>query len=289
MRSRFVVTAAVMVCVLLVFSLSSFAQGGGQRGAGGNNNRDGNGGRVEAPPPIPKDPSFDPKDFTGYWMRNTVRPNNHPPLTEAGKKAIEGRRPDYLTKVPTENNDPMYRCNPQGFPRLTWEENEPIEIVMLPNRILHLYQWERTLREIWLDGRPLPSGENLENIGPNWYGHSVARWEGNTLVVQTTGVEPRAWLDEYGNPKSWDAVFEERYTRINRDQIEGQLTINDPKMFTDKWVQPKSIFTRMPERDVDHFGWRGLFSGVSDGICAPINEIEDFNARIRDPAVTGKK
>jgi hypothetical protein len=115
----------------------------------------------------------------------------------------------------------MYRCNPQGFPRLVWEENEPIEIIMLPDRVLQLFQWERTLRELWLDGRELPSGENLENLEPAWYGHSVGQWQGDTLVVNTTGVDERAWLDEYGNPKSFDARFEERYRRIDADTIEG--------------------------------------------------------------------
>jgi len=210
-------------------------------------------------------------------------------MTPAGVKAMEGRRPDYLTKVPTENNDPMYKCNPQGFPRLVWEENEPIEIVMTPNRILQLFQWERTLRELWMDGRALPSGENLENIGPNWYGHSVAHWEGNTLVVMTTGVDPRAWSDEYGNPKSYDALYEERYTRVSFDKIEGQFTINDPKVYTAPWVHPKSTFTRIPDRSTTFFGWKGLFSGVTDAICAPINEVDDFDKRIRDPAVTGVK
>jgi hypothetical protein len=181
----------------------------------------------------------------------------------------------------------MYLCNPQGFPRLVREENEPIEFVHAGNRILQLFQWERTLRELWLDGRELPTGENLENLGPAWYGHSVARWEGDTLVVETTGVDDRAWLDEYGNPKSFDARFVERYRRTGIDTIEGRLTIYDPKIFTAPWEHPPSVFTRMNPEHVEFFGWKGLFSGVTDAICAPMNEIDDFNKRIRDPAVYG--
>ena len=280
MRRRFVSVTVVGVSLLLLFSLTALAQGGGQRNPAGRN---------DAPPPAPPDNRpFDPKDLSGFFIRNTVRPRESPPLTAAGKKAMEGRIPDEAAKFPTDQNDPMYKCNPQGFPRLVWEENEPIEIVILPNRILQLFQWERTLRELWMDGRALPSGDNLENLGPAWYGHSVARWEGNTLVVETTGVDPRAWLDEYAHPKSFHAKFEERFTRISYDIIEGQLTINDPESFTKPWVHPKSQFRRMPDRSVTFFGWKGLFSGVTDGICAPANEIDDFNKRIRDPAVFGK-
>src|SRR5688572_17093240 len=144
MRNRFVSAVLVAVSALLIFSVTSIAQGQGERNQGGRN---------DPPPAAPPDNRpFDPKDFSGYWIRNTVRPKESPPLTEAGKAAMKGRMPDYLSKVPTENNDPMYKCNPQGFPRLVWEENEPFEMVVLPNRILQLFQWERTLRELWLDG-----------------------------------------------------------------------------------------------------------------------------------------
>src|SRR5262247_1118590 len=114
MTKRFVIASVVLVSLLLVFSAVTLAQGGGQR----------QGGRGQAPaaPAAPPNPNFDPHDFSGYWLKNTVRPKEAPPLTPAGMKAMEGRRPDYLTKVPTENNDPMYKCNPQGFPRLVWEE-----------------------------------------------------------------------------------------------------------------------------------------------------------------------
>ena len=230
---------------------------------------------------------FDPRDFTGYWMRNGPRPNDPPPLTPRGLKAMEGRVPDYKSKVPTDVNDPMYACNPQGFPRLVWEENEPIEMVHLPGRIMQFFQWERTLREIWMDGRSLPTGERLENLGANWYGHSVGRWEGNVLVVDTTGFNELAWLDEYAHPISLDAVVTERYQRIDANTIEGEVTINDPKNFTAPWThKPKSQFRRMRPADVDLFGWKGLFSGVTDAICAPI-ALGDYNKRIRDPGVFG--
>lgn len=232
--------------------------------------------------------TFDPRDLSGYWLRNTVRPTDHPPLTAAGRKIVEARRPDQGVKLPTDSNDPMYKCNPQGFPRLVWEENEPIEIIMLPGRVLQLFQWERTLRELWLDGRELPSGENLQNLGPAWYGHSVAHWEGDTLVVVTTGVDERAWLDEYGNPKSFDARYEERYRRIAADTIEGRLVIYDPKNFTAPWAHPPSRFQRMKPQDVSFFGWQGLYSGLTDAICAPMNEA-NFAERIRDPGALGIK
>ena len=60
-----------------------------------------------------------------------------------------------------------------------WEENEPIEFVHVQGRILQLFQWGRTLRELWTDGRKLPTGQALDNLGPGWFGISVARWEGN--------------------------------------------------------------------------------------------------------------
>ena len=200
--------------------------------------------------------------------------------------AMRGRLPDHLAAVSSDSNDPMYRCNPQGFPRLVWEENEPIEFVHTDDRILQLFQWERTLRELWLDGRELPSGENLENLGPAWYGHSVAEWQGDTLVVTTTGVDERAWLDVYANPMSFDARFEERYRRIDVDTIEGQLTIHDPANYTAPWTHAPSRFERMRPEHVSLFGWKGLFSGATDAICAPMNEA-DYNGRVRDPAILG--
>ena len=121
---------------------------------------------------------FDAHDLSGIWQ---LTKNDHtlgtpaPPLTPAGETAKAGRVPDAGGKI---GNAPWYACNPMGFPRLV-NDDEPMEFIMTPNRILQLFQSEHRIRMLWTDGRALPSGENLENLGPAWYGHSVANWNGN--------------------------------------------------------------------------------------------------------------
>ena len=230
---------------------------------------------------------FDHHDLSGFWIRIGTRPNDHPQFTGRAEAMMKGRRPDYLQLSPLTSNDPMYKCNPQGFPRLTWEENEPIEFVMLPGRILHLYEQQRTLREIWMDGRKLPSGQALDDLGPNFYGHSVGEWQGDTLLVTTTGFDERTWMDEWGDPLSFDAIVEERYTMKDSNTIEGQLTIKDPKVYMKPWVQEPQLFHRMSDESVTFSGWKGLFSGATDGVCAPMNDVDDFDKRLKIPAAEG--
>ena len=254
---------------------------------------------------------FDPRDFSGYWEGPPPgeRPaeNARPAFTPTGAEAQKKRMPIYISKTARDknienpgcrsstcSNDPIHACNPVGFPRLVWEENEPIEFVFVQGRILQLFQWGRTLRELWTDGRKLPTGQDLDNLGPGWFGISAARWEGNTLVVETTGFDERAWPDQYGHPLSFDARIEERYTRVDSDTIDGTMTIYDPKNYAGPWpYQVKTStplvrhFKRMEKEDVNFYGWKGLFSGITEAMCAPMNEVNDFNKRIRDRAIFG--
>ena len=268
-------------------------------------------GRKKAAPSTAAKPKFDPRDFSGYWEGPppNERPaeDARPAFTPAGAEAMKKRMPIYISKAPRDvnkenpgcrtstcSNDPVHACNPVGFPRLVWEENEPIEFVHTPGRILQLFQWGRTLRELWIDGRRLPTGQALDNLGPSWFGISVARWEGNTLVVETTGFDERAWPDQYGHPLSFDARIEERYTRVDADTIDGTMTIYDPKNYAGPWpYQVKTStpmvrhFKRMAPEDANFYGWKGLFSGITEAMCAPMNEVNDFNKRIRDRAIFG--
>ena len=221
------------------------------------------------------DQQFDPHDFTGVWemtVRDHTLGGRPPALTPAGVAAKAGR-------VTAEA--PWFLCNPMGFPRLL-NEDEPMEWIHTKDKILQVFQWEHRIRYLWTDGRALPSGQALENLGPAWYGHSVANWEGNTLVVNTVGLDERAWLDQNGNPKSFHARVEERYTRTDYNTIEWYVNLYDPEYYTAPYMGVKRTFKRIAQEKVTYEGWHGLFSGITEGICAPQNEVEDFNKGFRD-------
>src|SRR5438093_1521875 len=229
----------------------------------------------------PTDSNFDPRDLSGIW---TLTKNDHtlgtpaPPLTPAGVAAMAGRVADRTGGI---GNAPWYSCNPMGFPRLL-NDDEPMEFIMVKDRIVQVFQWEHRIRYLWTDGRELPSGENLENLGPAWYGHSVAKWDGNTLVVNTVGLDERAWLDNAGHPKSFHARIDETWKRLDSNTLESQLTVFDPEYYSAPYVGAKQTFKRLPDRAVTYFGWSGLFAGITEGICAPVNEVEGYNKGFRD-------
>ena len=246
---------------------------------------------------------FDPHDLTGLWVRTdpdatgTVRgrfrtdwlgpAEGMPPLTPEGVAKMSGRVGTNDLPLPVFSNDPKFKCNPSGFPRILYTSAYPFEFAGLEGRLLQLFQWERVLREVWMDGRDLPSGENLDNLGPAWYGHSVAEWEGDTLVVTTVGLDDRAWLDGQGHPVSLQTRIEERWDRIDADTLEVQLTLHDSTMYTAPWVGDRKTYTRMSREDATFFGWYGLFSGVWESICAPMNEVDDHTTRFMVPGSFG--
>lgn len=192
-------------------------------------------------------------------------------------KNIPMRSGDRLAAAddPALSNDPTFTCNPRGFPRTLYGTTVRLfEFIHLEDRLLQLLQRGRTLRELWMDGREIPSGENLDNIGPSWYGHSVAEWQGDELVVNTVGMDDRAWLDSLGHVKSFRARVEERYRRVDSNTLELRMTLYDPTYYSAPWVAELRIFKREPPERITYFGWYGMFSGVTDLMCAPMNAIE---------------
>jgi hypothetical protein len=157
---------------------------------------------------------------------------------------------------------------------------------MTPDLFIQVFSWTRVFREVWTDGRTIPP-----NFNPDlrrWYGYSAGRWEGNTLVVESAGFDSRAWLDQFGYPLSEQMRLEERYTRINHGTIELKMTITDPVMYTRPWVAETKTYQLVPREEV--VGWyekmtdlKGWY-GVMEEICAPVDEVENFNRRVRDPA-----
>jgi hypothetical protein len=222
-------------------------------------------------------------DLSGIWLRqsgtdgiSTMPPQFTPAGMEAAKKNMPAARSrsTYIKSVdkPELSNDPALKCNPKGFPRIVLDAADQYhEMITLPNRILQLWQEERRPREIWTDGRVVPSGENLDDLGPGWYGHSVGQWQGDTLVVTTVGLDDRAWVDSFGFPKSVDARVEERYKLVGTDMLQLQLTLIDPTYYRAPWVSDTKTWKKQPPEKTTSSGWQGLFSGAGELICAPAN------------------
>jgi hypothetical protein len=225
---------------------------------------------------------FDPRAISGIYMRTGGDTGfgpvkDMPPLTPAGEAKLKnvilpgpGRSP--LVKQATNaapSNDLALGCNPKGFPRLLLDTTHNYhELIVLPNRILQIWQEERRPREIWMDGRPVPSAETIDGLGPMWYGHAIGSWQGDTLVVNTVGLDDRAWLDSFGFPKSPNARVEERYKLVDANTLQLTMTLYDPTLYTKPWVSDVKTWKKVPKSDVTRRGWSGLF-GLGEAICAP--------------------
>jgi len=195
---------------------------------------------------------YDPRDLAGHWDRNSglesfantpggTRANEQPgareaPFTPAGRAAFDANKPGYGPRRAMTRNDPMGRCEPLGLVRNLVAEivapHATFEIVQTPTRIVQLFEYRHDWREIWLDGRALPEGDDLY---PKWNGFSVGRFEGDELVVESVGFDARSWLDKLGYPHSEAMRVEERYRRVDAETLEIAVTVTDPVMYREPW------------------------------------------------------
>ncbi len=107
---------------------------------------------------------------------------------------------------------------------------EMMKIIQTPSLIVILNP-DLTYRQIFMDGRPLEKSPN-----PNWMGYSVGRWEGDTLVVESSGFNDRTWLDHDGHPHTEALRTTERYRRRNFGNIDLEVTLSDPGAYTRPWT-----------------------------------------------------
>jgi hypothetical protein len=105
------------------------------------------------------------------------------------------------------------------------------EIIVLPDQVRMTFYWFNATRRIYTDGRPHPTGSDLVS---SFMGHSIGHWEGDTLVIDTVGMNEGIY-DRTGNPHSDKVHLMERMRMVAPDLIENQMTIEDPVMLTKPW------------------------------------------------------
>jgi hypothetical protein len=129
-------------------------------------------------------------------------------------------------------DDPLGMCLPQGVPRVNTNGIFPYKIIQTPTEVVILYEQLGLFRQIFMDGRKLDKDPN-----PSWLGYSTGHWDGDTLVVDTSGFNDKTWLDTTkGRPASEALHVQERFRRTNFGNMEVRATIDDPKAFTKPWT-----------------------------------------------------
>jgi hypothetical protein len=159
---------------------------------------------------------------------------------------------DVLKKRKEENSkdNPDAHCLPMGLMQFHLHP-QPRRIVQTPGLIVIVYEGNSGVRQILMDGRPLPG----EDAQPWWYGYSIGKWDGDTLVVETTGFKDGGWLDIWGSPLTDAAKLTERFRRVSYGVLEIDVTIDDPKAYT------KPFTVRVDQRII-------LDSEMIEFICA---------------------
>jgi hypothetical protein len=130
-------------------------------------------------------------------------------------------------KEQNSKDNPDAHCLPMGLMQFHLHP-QPRKIIQTPTLIVILYEGNAGTRQIYMDGRTAPDNDPQ----PWWYGYSIGRWEGDTLVVETTNFRDGGWLDIWGSPLTDAGKMIERYRRPNFGVLEIDVTIDDPKAYT---------------------------------------------------------
>jgi hypothetical protein len=127
-------------------------------------------------------------------------------------------------------NRPSTRCLPHSVTDFD-THHMPKKVIQTDTEVAMLFESYHSFREIFIDGRELP-----HDLDPAWFGYSVGKWEGDTLVIHTAGINPNTWLDDGGHPHTDALHVTERFRRPDFGHIELQLTIDDPKAYSKPWT-----------------------------------------------------
>ena len=180
-------------------------------------------------------------DLSGVWESEewaTEGWPTDPPFNEAGRAAQNAW-------AAAPEDDPSHRCLiPLG--RII-SGPFPHEIIQQENRITFLYEYEHQVRRIFMDGRPHP-----ENAFPTPIGHSIGWWDGDTLVVDTVGVEDGGLFRPQGFPYTSNLHLVERY-RLEEDgaRLVAEIVIDDPNYYREPWTVRKRY--RRIEEDIQYY------------------------------------
>ena len=214
---------------------------------------------ISNPPPTAKDWANLAKlpDWSGVWNpkisdQDKQAKTNMPPWTPAANELIQFQ----LAEEKAGRPPPLFvNCLPEAMPAWMLVTHNAMEILFTPGRVTLLGESDgNRLRRIYTDGRPHP-----EDPDPTFHGHSIGKWEGDTLVVDTVGVVPQAYIaisEAAGVPNNGDMHIIERIHLVGKDELHDDIEIIAPNVLTKSWKTTR-IFFRQRARKYD----------IVEGVC----------------------
>ena len=193
-------------------------------------------------------------DLNGIWQVLStaawdIRAHNAQDGIPAGLSVVEGGEIPYqpwAVAQQQENyanrltDDPVRKCYLPGVPRVTYMP-WPFRIFQTPDHVVMTYEFAHVVRIVYTDGSPHPLPNDF------WMGDSRARWDGDTLEVDTTHFNGRTWLDAAGNFHSDALHVVERYIPTTEYHIDYEVTIEDEQVFTRPWTMRMPLYRRVEE------------------------------------------
>ena len=174
--------------------------------------------------PVPRMTDGHP-DLTGVWLRSQDPYPERPRVQPWVEDVMVERAANHFAE------NPQTYCLP-GSPPVPGGSSFVVKFVQRPELLVLLFEGDPGVRQIFLDGRQHP---DLGEYDPTWMGHSVGRWEGDTLVVDTVGFNDRGWIGVFPRTEAMRTV--ERYTRTDYGTLQVEFTVEDPGVFTSTWIQ----------------------------------------------------
>ena len=185
-------------------------------------------------------------DLTGVWfggasgdLSKATAPGQELILTALGKQRWD---------TVDHSKDPNTACLPPGPARMIMMAH-PAMIVQRPDIVVVLTESQRTYRIIYTDGRRHPS--DIADY-PEWMGDSTGTWEGDTLVVDTIGINERSWLDTAGHEHSDKLHMSERFRLSDANTLEHVVTYDDPVFFVKPFTTRRLFKRQIGDRILDH-------------------------------------
>ena len=188
-------------------------------------------GKPNLSAPVPRTPDGKP-DLSGVWLTRGGFTVNMAKDLKPGEVSFQPWAEElYKHRLGNEGKeDPQAYCVLSGVPREDVVPY-PFKIFNTKGEIVILYEALHSYRQIFMDGRALPKDPN-----PQWMGYSIGHWDGDTLVVESSGFVENNWLDNSGHMGTEALRLTERFHRRDWGHIDLQLTIDDPKAYKKPWT-----------------------------------------------------